>query len=155
MRLPRSPLVVGGLIVAFVGLLIAALSAVEWRRQHQVDTALQSGGTRIVGTVAIVKSSSRDGTPAVVRVDYTFQGDRRAEVDVSTSPTRDSLTRGSRVDLLVADDEPSSPRLVQAVGGGDQGYWRNSTLGGVVVLVAGIAFMLIPALRNRNLGRSP
>lgn len=152
MRLPRSPLITGGVIVALVGLLIAVLSAVEWRRQREVDAALQRDGTQIVGTVAIVKSSTRDRAPAVVRVDYTFQGDRQAEVDVSTSPTRFSLTRGSRIDLLVASDEPSSPRLVQAVGGGDQGYRRNSTLVGGVVVLAGVALALIPALRNRRLG---
>jgi hypothetical protein len=151
-RLFRSPLAVVGAIVGVVGLLIAVLSAVEWQWQRDEDATLRRGGVPITGTVYIVKSVARDGKPAVVRVNYSYQGERQAEVDVGSAPDRSALGPGATLDLLVLPDEPSSPRLVDAVGGGDEATWRNSTFGGAVLAVAGVVLLTLPLLRKRRYG---
>jgi hypothetical protein len=152
-RLLRSQLFVVGAIVAAVGLLITVLSVSEWRRQLDYDDRIRTSGTPVEGSVVGVIGVDRDGTPISVRVNYQYRGARQAEVDLAGYPSPKSLTKDSRINLLVAEDEPSFPRLVESVGGGSAAAWRNGAVAGSIVLVAGFGLAIVPVLRDRGIAR--
>lgn len=152
MRLLRSQLFVTGALILVVGLLITVLSIAEWRRQIHYDELISTTGTPIEGNVVGVVTQNRDGVPLSVRVTYQYKGARDAVVQLAGYAEPERLDRNSKINLLVADDEPSSPRLVESVGGGDAAAWRNGALAGGIVTAAGLGLVVVPIVRERRLG---